>query len=154
MSVMHTTESVTIIHQKKDQDGDFGFGHDRKRFLSVTIIHQKKDQDPTHSALPIVFLWSVTIIHQKKDQDHGGYIAQCPCREGVSYHHPLEEGLGPLTGIAYGVRSTGSVTIIHQKKDQDTPKIKDSPFFDIVSYHHPLEEGLGLSLLRNSRLEE
>ena len=36
----------------------------------------------------------------------------------VSYHHPLEEGLGPAIAL-----SSGSATP--------------------VSYHHPLEEGLG-----------
>ena len=62
----------------------------------------------------------------------------------VSYHHPLEEGLGP--GERRLKRRLGCVSYHHPLEEGlglGLPSIRVM-FTLPVSYHHPLEEGLGL----------
>ena len=64
----------------------------------------------------------------------------------VSYHHPLEEGLGRVVTIS----TSGLVGVsYHHPLEEGLGRlcVLECPDFRIVSYHHPLEEGLGLSMI-------
>ena len=73
----------------------------------------------------------------------------------VSYHHPLEEGLGQLEGHSKNIEIS-KVSYHHPLEEGlgRNPHVKQWLGRSIVSYHHPLEEGLGLiaCLARFARL--
>ena len=74
---------------------------------------------------------------------HATWSSQYPTSI-VSYHHPLEEGLGPLCGSWLPSFYTVSY---HHPLEEGLGRLyrADELGVGVVSYHHPLEEGLGLS---------